>query len=76
LITRLKEEIRKQPLANIDYVDVLTYPDLKSLNGQFQLQEAEVPLLIALAVRFGKTRLIDNKLLDPAEVGADLCFAK
>jgi pantoate--beta-alanine ligase len=76
LIASLTEEISKQPLADIDYVDILTYPDLKSLNGKFQLKDADVPLLIALAVRFGKTRLIDNKLLDPVEVGADLCFAK
>jgi pantoate--beta-alanine ligase len=76
LIARLTEVISKVPLADIEYVDVLTYPDLKGLNGQFELQEADVHLLIALAVRFGKTRLIDNKLLNPAEVGADLCFAK
>lgn len=76
LTARLTEEIRKEPLAVIDYVDVLTYPDLKWVNGQFRLQEADASLLIALAVRFGKTRLIDNKLLNPAEVGADVCFAK
>jgi pantoate--beta-alanine ligase len=40
------------------------------------LAEMNVSLLFAVAVRFGKTRLIDNQLLNPAEVGADVCFAK
>ncbi|WP_209811561.1 pantoate--beta-alanine ligase [Ammoniphilus resinae] len=49
--------IKTQPLADIDYVELLTYPSLKPLekfNGQ--------PFILALAVRFGDTRLIDNKI--------------
>jgi pantoate--beta-alanine ligase len=76
LIGRIKEEILKQSLANIDYVDIVTYPNLQSLEGQQPLVEMDNYILIALAVRFGKTRLIDNKLLNPVEVGGRLCFAR
>jgi pantoate--beta-alanine ligase len=76
LIGRVKEEILKQSLADIDYVDIITYPNLQSLDGQQLLLEMDKLLLIALAIRFGKTRLIDNILLNPVEVGGRLCFAK
>ncbi|QMV44413.1 pantoate--beta-alanine ligase [Cohnella cholangitidis] len=75
-IQRLQEEIRRAPLADIDYVDVLKYPDLVPAEADRPLSEADGRLLIAVAVRFGKTRLIDNRLINPAEVGADICFAK
>ncbi|TFE30035.1 pantoate--beta-alanine ligase [Cohnella luojiensis] len=76
IIARLKAEIEFFPLADIDYVDILTYPELTPPNGELPLKEIDVSLLVAVAVRYGKTRLIDNKLLNPSEVGADLCFAK
>lgn len=76
LVQRLKEEINAVPLADIDYVDVLTYPDLSPTDNGQRLIEIQSRLLIAVAVRFGKTRLIDNRLLIPAEVGAEVCFAK
>ncbi|BBI33237.1 pantoate--beta-alanine ligase [Cohnella abietis] len=76
LIAKLKAEISKAPLAKIDYVDVLTYPNLSQLNKDRPLNENNNDLLIAVAVYFGKTRLIDNRLLNPVEVGEGLCFAK
>ncbi|RED60407.1 pantoate--beta-alanine ligase [Cohnella lupini] len=76
VIARLKESISRNPLADIDYVDVLAYPDLSRPDDRQSLAEMNVSLLFAVAVRFGKTRLIDNQLLNPAEVGADVCFAK
>ncbi len=76
LIERIKEEIVQEPLADIDYVDILTYPDLQLPNRNQSLAEMDGFLLIALAVRFGKTRLIDNIMLNPVEVGEGLCFAK
>ncbi len=48
-------EINKMPLAQIDYVELLTYPGLQPV--QHDMQE---PVLVAVAVKFGKTRLIDN----------------
>ncbi|WP_239614219.1 pantoate--beta-alanine ligase [Cohnella mopanensis] len=76
LVQRLKDEINRSPLADIDYVDILKYPDLGPIEADKQLSEVDNRVLIAVAVRFGKTRLIDNRLLNPAEVGAQLCFAK
>jgi pantoate--beta-alanine ligase len=69
VMARLSEEISKEPLADIDYVDVLSYPDLLLLPDQIPLRRIEDTVLIALAVRFGKTRLIDNRILIPSEVG-------
>ncbi len=50
----IAEMIEKEPLAHIDYIAITDAETLK---------EAEVitkPVLVALAVRIGKTRLIDN----------------
>ncbi|RKP57022.1 pantoate--beta-alanine ligase [Cohnella endophytica] len=76
LIASLKDFIGQSPLADIDYVDVLTYPDLSPPDGDMPLFETDSNLLIAVAVRFGRTRLIDNRLLKPTEVGAYICSAK
>ncbi|MFC1932693.1 pantoate--beta-alanine ligase [Chloroflexota bacterium] len=50
--------IQKQPLANIDYVSVA---DAETLE---ELERVKSPLLVSLAVKFGKTRLIDNIMLE------------
>ena len=50
--------IQKQSLANIDYVSIA---DPKTLE---ELEEVKPPALASLAVRFGKTRLIDNVVLE------------
>ncbi len=68
LIVRVRGRIRTQPLADIEYVEVVSYPDLQPSQVGRPLQESRQPLLVALAVRFGSTRLIDNVLLFPAEV--------
>jgi len=49
--------IQEQPLANIDYVSIADPKTLK------ELEEVSPPALASLAVRFGKTRLIDNVVL-------------
>lgn len=54
----LKEMIASQPLAEIDYVNILTFPELEPVS-----HIAERQYVIALAVRIGKTRLIDNMLI-------------
>jgi len=54
----ITEKINSEKLANIDYVEVV---DAKTLNNIDKLQG---DILIALAVRFGKTRLIDNVRLN------------
>ncbi|WP_217556297.1 pantoate--beta-alanine ligase [Paenibacillus sp. GbtcB18] len=57
----VKAVIEEAPLADIDYVEVLTYPQLE----QLEAVEPGVPvrLIVALAVKFGATRLIDNTIL-------------
>jgi len=58
---RLRQEmttlIQKQPLANIDYISIA---DAETLD---ELDSVKSPALVLLAVRIGKTRLIDNIVL-------------
>mgnify|MGYP003956565601 CR=1 FL=1 len=51
--------VSAQPLAEIDYVELV---DAESLPPTRELSS---PALLALAVRFGGTRLIDNRVLVP-----------
>lgn len=55
---KLKVYISEEPLARIDYVEILSYPDLEGMS------ELKGRCLIALAVFIGKTRLIDNFILE------------
>lgn len=57
LVEKMKENIAKEPMAKIDYV--------KAVNGLTMQQQKEVkaPMLVAMAVYIGKTRLIDNFIL-------------
>jgi len=57
LIGWMKQKIQSAPLAKIDYVTVV---DPTSLEPLVKLKP---PLLLAAAVFFGKTRLIDNRLV-------------
>ena len=50
--------IQKEPLAQIDYVSVAGANDLE------ELKVVDRPTLVSLAVRIGKTRLIDNITLE------------
>lgn len=52
---KIMTEIEAQPLAKIDYIEILSYPSLSSIS---KIQNESI--IIALAVKFGKTRLIDN----------------
>jgi len=56
IIAGMKDLVAQEPLARIDYIaacDPRTFDDVSDIQG---------PVLIALAVRIGKTRLIDNLL--------------
>lgn len=54
LITAMKENITKEPLAKIDYVEAV------SLDTIEKVDKIEGEVLVAMAVYIGKTRLIDN----------------
>ncbi len=49
--------IQKEPLANIDYVSVASAETLD------ELDTVKPPAVVSLAVRFGRTRLLDNIVL-------------
>lgn len=50
--------IHSKPLAQIDYIQILSYPALEPMDA-FEGSS----FIMALAVKFGNTRLIDNKLI-------------
>ncbi len=54
IITRMRNLIKKHPLAKLEYVAITDARSMKLLT------ELRGDVLISLAVRFGKTRLIDN----------------
>lgn len=54
IIEFIKDKINKEPLAHIDYVEVV---DLELLKSVIKIDK---PVLVAAAVYLGKTRLIDN----------------
>jgi pantoate--beta-alanine ligase len=60
ILTRIiKGEIAKEPLASIDYIEILDADTLADI----EYIESDWKALAAVAVRFGKTRLIDNRIL-------------
>jgi len=58
LLTKAEKEIQKQPLAIIDYVELVDYLTLAPLKNVTDRA------ILALAVYFGQTRLIDNTILE------------
>lgn len=63
LETELRTRIGAASLAEIDYAEVLAYPSLQPIT---LVAEAD-KIIMALAVKFGRTRLIDNRI---AAIGA------
>lgn len=59
--------ISEAPLAKIDYAEVLTFPELISIDNETRLTDTGNDSILALAVRFGRTRLIDNVLFQTKE---------
>lgn len=54
----VREELAGEKLAEIDYVELYSFPALQ------ELAKVDQPALLAIAVKIGKTRLIDNVILD------------
>jgi pantoate--beta-alanine ligase len=59
LVDLVKSTIESEPRARIDYVNI---SDAETLEKVDKVEDQ--PVLIALAVYFGKTRLIDNTILN------------
>ena len=64
IVSKVIALINKQPLADVDYVAITDAHSLELLN------KLKGEILISLAVRFGKTRLIDNIKMKVAGVKA------
>lgn len=58
LLAAVRALIEAQPLAEIDYIQLVDAEELTPLYGPLVR-----PAVLALAVRFGRTRLIDNRVL-------------
>lgn len=54
VVGAMKELIEAEPAARIDYVEMVSW------DGIQPVQQADGPVLVAMAVYIGKTRLIDN----------------
>jgi pantoate--beta-alanine ligase len=61
IIDRVKEMISQEPLAKMDYVEIV---DMDNLDPVVRIEKET---LAALAVFVGKARLIDNAILRPKE---------
>ncbi|MBO5371915.1 MAG: pantoate--beta-alanine ligase [Lachnospiraceae bacterium] len=58
LITAMKENIAKEPMAKIDYVEAVSMDTIEKVD------KIEGMVLVAMAVYIGKTRLIDNFIIE------------
>ncbi|KAF6583796.1 pantoate--beta-alanine ligase, partial [Paenibacillus sp. EKM208P] len=50
------------------YIEILTFPGLEPLLPEQPLCDVQEDVIVALAVKFGNTRLIDNIRIQKAEV--------
>lgn len=55
----MREVLAREPLAEVEYVSAADAETLQELRGISQR-----PILLSMAVRFGRTRLIDNLILN------------
>lgn len=60
---RIREYIQTAPSAHIDYVEILQYPSLMPIKQWAEERIGQQEVIIALAVKFGSTRLIDNRII-------------
>lgn len=58
LVNAMKENISKEPLAKIDYVEAVSMDTIEKID------KVEGNVLVAMAVYIGKTRLIDNFIVE------------
>ena len=60
VLNAMKAIIEAEPLARIDYVKMVDFENIVQVE-----KIADEPILCAMAVYVGKTRLIDNFIFDP-----------
>lgn len=59
LTEAVRAEIAAEPMSDIDYVEIYRLPELQPVDGPLTSSN-----LLAVAVKFGTTRLIDNVILE------------
>lgn len=59
IVEKIKTCIQENTSATIDYVELLSYPDLNPI------EEINEQIIIAIAVHYERARLIDNIILSP-----------
>lgn len=59
ILAYVRDKIVAEPLAQLDYVEIYTFPGLEELPEQISGK-----IMLAAAVKFGGARLIDNQVLD------------
>lgn len=64
-LEKVADMISEASEASIEYAELLMYPALEPIEDDAYIQTISSPLILALAVKFGGTRLIDNCLLYP-----------
>lgn len=62
IVAAVTEGIKAEPMSNIDYVEIYALPELKPTINPLKGSN-----LLAVAVKFGTTRLIDNIVLEEEE---------
>lgn len=65
LLQRVKDHIKGAEHADIDYVELLKFPSLEEIEDTGRTDQLTEPVILAMAVKFGTTRLIDNRLYEP-----------
>ncbi|WP_411342889.1 pantoate--beta-alanine ligase [Paenibacillus sp. WLX1005] len=60
----LRREIGTSSIAVIDYAEIMTFPQLEALDDTVVVGDISSEIIMALAVKFGKTRLIDNVIME------------
>ena len=58
MINIIRESLATEPLARIDYVEVVDFENVQ------RTAKIEGEILVAIAVYIGKTRLIDNFIVN------------
>lgn len=58
IVEEVKRLVREHTSAEIDYVELLTYPDLSSMT------QIDNQSILAAAIKFSRARLIDNIIMD------------
>ena len=66
VLDAMKQLIEAEPLARIDYVEMVSWDGIKPV------ETVDGPILVAMAVYIGKTRLIDNFIFGDKSPGSGL----